>query len=71
MKPDTCVDCGASAPPAETSYTAIGHGWRINARTAEGDTVLEWRCSPCWKAARASKASRESPRATGPATRSR
>src|ERR1700681_4442581 len=29
MKPETCVDCGATPPHADTSYTAIGQGWRV------------------------------------------
>jgi hypothetical protein len=49
MKPETCIDCAAPAPDADTSYTAIGHGWRVHARPSDGGTVHEWRCGPCWK----------------------
>jgi hypothetical protein len=55
MKPETCVDCGASPPPADTSYTVIGHGWRIQVRETPLGTVREWRCATCWKNARAAK----------------
>jgi hypothetical protein len=53
MKPETCVGCGATPPQADTSYTAIGHGWRVQAREAGGATVIEWHCAACWNAKRA------------------
>ena len=53
MKPDVCIDCGAAAPDADTSYTAIGHGWRVFARETRGRTVHEWRCATCWGKKRA------------------
>jgi hypothetical protein len=67
MKPETCVGCGATAPEADTSYTAIGHGWRVQARNTPEGPELEWRCGPCWKAAREAKERGESP----PRTKSR
>jgi hypothetical protein len=53
MKPETCVTCGATPPQADTSYTAIGHGWRVLAREAAGATIIEWHCGACWRAKRA------------------
>src|SRR5579864_4222877 len=53
MTPETCVDCGATPPQADTSYSAIGHGWRVQARETPGARVMEWRCAGCWKARRA------------------
>jgi hypothetical protein len=53
MKPETCVGCGATPPQAETSYTAIGHGWRVQARQEGGGTIVEWHCAECWRAKRA------------------
>lgn len=55
MKPDVCMGCGVSAPDGDTSYTAIGHGWRVFAREVRGRTVLEWHCAMCWRKKRASE----------------
>jgi hypothetical protein len=51
MDRPTCIDCGASAPDTDTSYTLISatFGWRLTRRVgADGSRIVEWRCPKCW-----------------------
>jgi hypothetical protein len=45
-----CDDCQTTSPETETQYTLIAqHGWRVSrSRGNGGETILEWRCPPCW-----------------------
>ncbi len=47
----TCIDCGASAPNTDTTYTLISatFGWRLTRRVMpDGSRGVEWRCPACW-----------------------
>jgi hypothetical protein len=49
----TCIDCGITAPDANSTYTLISatHGWRLTRRVlADGTRGVEWRCPGCWTA---------------------
>jgi hypothetical protein len=51
-QPQTCFDCGKTAPETQTSYTLISsaHGWRVaREKNEKGDFVARWRCADCWK----------------------
>ena len=51
-QPQSCFDCGKSAPDTETSYTLISpmHGWRVTREKDEnGNMIARWRCADCWK----------------------
>jgi hypothetical protein len=47
----TCVGCGSSAPDTDTNHTLISSsGWRLTRRKSfDGTTLLDWRCSNCWR----------------------
>jgi hypothetical protein len=51
-QPQTCFDCGKTAPETQTSYTLISsaHGWRVSReKNDKGEFVARWRCADCWK----------------------
>jgi hypothetical protein len=51
-QPQSCFDCGKTAPDTETSYTLISpmHGWRVTReKDASGNAIARWRCADCWK----------------------
>jgi hypothetical protein len=47
-----CVDCGAHAPQADTSFALIRTaGWRLTRPMgADGRLNAHWRCARCWSA---------------------
>jgi hypothetical protein len=54
----TCIDCGITAPDANSTYTLISatHGWRLTRRVlADGTRGVEWRCPGCWTAHKTGK----------------
>jgi hypothetical protein len=65
-QPQTCFDCGKTAPETQTSYTLISstHGWRVSREKNEkGEFVARWRCADCWKKL---KEARTGPESVGP-----
>jgi hypothetical protein len=46
-----CISCARLSPETNGDSTlTTSYGWRIRKGTDEaGNTVIEWRCPPCWQ----------------------
>ena len=68
-QPQTCFDCGKTAPETQTSYTLISsaHGWRVSREKNEKwEFVARWRCADCWKKLKDARTPATGPDSVGP-----